>query len=97
MHGSWEIPCSPTAGHRQRDAWGSLRTGAYDERTREVGQTHTTWEVSEQSQIVGGGGDGGKGSGQGKPEPAKRIPDTEPEPCAQCAGSGTTSGKKEQA
>ena len=48
-------------------------------RTREVGQTHSTEEVSEQNQSIGGGGDGGKGSGQGEPEPTKRVPDSEPD------------------
>src|SRR5208282_5207297 len=59
-----------------------------DERTREVGQTHSTGEVSEQDQNNGGGGDGGKGSGQGEPEPAKRVPDSEPGRRAQRAGAG---------
>src|SRR2546430_7869452 len=44
------------------DASGSLRTHADDERTREVGQTYSTWEVSEQCQATGCGGDGGKRS-----------------------------------
>src|ERR1700730_14837867 len=56
---------------RNRAASGSLRTGAYDERTWEVGQTHSTGEVPEQSQTDGGGGDGGKGSGQREPGTSK--------------------------
>src|SRR6516165_540830 len=50
-----------------RDASGSLRTHADDERTGEVGQTRSTGEVSEQRRATGGGGDGGKGSGQREP------------------------------
>jgi hypothetical protein len=52
-------PSTPT-----RVASGGPRTQADDERTWEVGQTHSAWEVFEQSQNIGGGGDGGKGSGQ---------------------------------
>src|SRR5437016_13151290 len=74
---------------------GSLRTGADDERTREVGQVHSTGEVSEQSQTDGGGGDGGKGPGQREPGPAKRVPDPEPGKRAQRAGTGTRSSKEE--
>src|ERR1019366_3139949 len=75
---------------------GSPRTESDDERTREVGQTHSTGEVSEQGRSLGGGGDGGKGSGQGEPEPAKRDPDSEPVSRAKRAGAGTTNGKREQ-
>jgi hypothetical protein len=63
---------------RNRAVSGSLRTKADDERTREVGQAHTTEEVLEQDCESGGGEDGGKGSGQREPAPAKRVPDTEP-------------------
>jgi hypothetical protein len=59
-----------------RDASGSLRTYADDERTREVRQTYCTGEVPEQRRATGSGGDGGKGSGQREPAPAKRVPDT---------------------
>src|SRR6202040_3122607 len=75
------------------DASGSLRTYADDERTWEVGQTHCTWEVLEQRRATGCGGDGGKGSGQREPATAKRVPDTEPEQRAQCAGAGTSSSR----
>jgi hypothetical protein len=37
------------------DASGSLRMYADDERSREVGQTHSTGEVSEQGRATGGG------------------------------------------
>src|SRR6266436_8564561 len=73
------------------DASGSLRTHADDERTREVGQICSTCEVSEQSWATGGGGDGGKRSDQREPATAKRVPDTEPERRAQCAGAGRSS------
>ena len=76
------------------DASGSLRTYADDERTWEVGQIHCTWEVPEQCRATGGGGDGGKGSGQREPATAKRVPDTEPEGRAECAGAGTSSSRK---
>jgi len=56
---------SPEGGQCARDASGSPRTEDDDERTREVGQTHSTGEVSEQSQNSGGGGDGGKGLAKG--------------------------------
>src|SRR6516164_6861106 len=77
-----------------RDASGSLRTHADDERTGEVGPTRSTGEVSEQRRATGGGGDGGKGSGQREPASAKRVPDTEPERRAQCAGAGTSGSKR---
>src|SRR6516165_9770845 len=71
------------------DASGSLRTHADDERTWEVGQPYSTWEVPEQGRTTGGGGDGGKRTGQREPAPAKRVPDTEPERRAQCGGAWT--------
>ena len=77
-----------------RDASGSLRTYADDERTWEVGQPCSTGEVAEQRRATGGGGDGGKRAGQREPAPAKRVPDTEPGRRAQCAGAGTSSSKK---
>jgi hypothetical protein len=49
LHGSWEIPGSPESGQCSWDASGSPRTESDDERTREVGQTHSTGEVSEQT------------------------------------------------
>src|SRR6266403_370184 len=76
------------------DASGSLRTYADDERTWEVGQTCSTGEVPEQSRATGGGGDGGKRSGQREPATAKRVPDTEPDGRAECAGAGTSSSRK---
>src|SRR6266478_8778441 len=75
------------------DASGSLRTQADDERTREVGQICNTCEVSEQSWATSDGGDGGKRSDQREPATAKRVPDTEPDGHAQCAGAGTSSSK----
>src|SRR5713226_7534648 len=75
------------------DASGSLRTHADGERTREVGQTSSTCEVPEQGRATGGGGDGGKRSDQREPATAKRVPDTEPDGRAQCAGAGTSSSK----
>src|SRR5205814_1459964 len=41
-------PLFARGSHCQRDVSGSLRTGADDERTGEVGQTHSAGEVSEQ-------------------------------------------------
>ena len=73
--------CTGTGRSRVRPtgaASGSLRTEADDERSREVGQTHSTGEVPELSQTDGGGGDGGKGSGQREPAPGKRVPGTVP-------------------
>src|SRR5713101_8252186 len=58
----------------RRGGSGSPRTYADDERTQEVGQSHSTSEVSEQGRATGGGGGGGKGTGQGEPAPAKRAP-----------------------
>src|SRR2546430_8344367 len=80
--------------HLPWDTSGSLRTYADDERAWEVGQTYSTWEVPEQSRTTGGGGDGGKGSGQREPATAKRVPDTESDRRAQCAGAGTSSSRK---
>lgn len=54
-----------------RDASGSPRTYADDERAREVGQRRSTREVAEQSRAIGRGGDGGKGAGRGEPARAK--------------------------
>src|SRR5947209_14064842 len=79
---------------RNRAVSGSLRTEADDERTREVGQVHSTGEVLEQSQTDGGGGDGGKGPGQREPAPAKRVPDTEPGRRAKRAGARTRKGRR---
>src|SRR5712691_5746963 len=75
-----------------RDASGSSRTHADDERPGEGGQAGGTDEVSEQRRATGRGGDGGKRSGQRKPATAKRAPDSEPGRRAQCAGAGTSSG-----
>ena len=75
------------------DASGSPRMYADDERTREVGQTHSTGKVSKQGRATGGGGDGGKGFDQGKSATAKRVPDSEPERRAQCAGADTSGSK----
>src|SRR5262249_25516405 len=79
-----------------REASGSPRTHADDERAKEVGQDGSTDEASEQSRSGGGGGGGGKGSGQREPATAKRAPDPEPGRRAQCAGAGTSSCKKGQ-
>src|SRR5215470_13475765 len=57
---SWARP--PQMG--RRDASGSPRTYADDERDQEVGRPRSTCEVSEQRRATGGGGDGGKGAGQ---------------------------------
>src|SRR5215467_2849023 len=80
--------CTGTGRSRVRpreEAWaasGSLRTEADDERTREVGQTHSTGEVCEPSAKTGAGGDGGKGSGQEQPAPAKHVPNAGSGRCA---------------
>ena len=52
---------------------------ADDERTREVGQTHSTWEVSNKAGQPAAEEDGGKGFDQGKSATAKRVPDSEPD------------------
>ena len=41
-----------------------------DERIGEVGQLHSTWEVTEQRLQGDSGGEGGKGAGQGEPAQA---------------------------
>ena len=74
----------------RRDASGSPRTHADDERAQEVGQSYSTCEVPEQRRAIGGGGDGGKRTGQREPAPAKRAPDSAPAKRAQCAGAGTS-------
>jgi len=48
----------------------SLRTQCDDERIGEVGQLHSTWEVTEQRLQGDSGGEGGKGAGQGEPAQA---------------------------
>ncbi|MFZ1999415.1 MAG: group II intron reverse transcriptase/maturase, partial [Candidatus Sulfotelmatobacter sp.] len=62
-----------------RDASGSLRTYADDERTWEVGQTYCTGEVPEQHRATSSGGDGGKRFGQREPaqQNASRTPSRE--------------------
>ena len=96
-----EAPCAGTGRSQvcpeQQWRWdvsGSLRTQADDERTWEVGQTRSTWEVPEQCRATGGGGDGRQGYGQREPQPAKRGPDTEPDSGAPCAGAGTPSSEE---
>jgi len=69
---------------------------ADDERTREVGQTCSTCEVLEQGWATGGGGDGGKRFGQGKSATAKRVPDSEPDRRAQCAGADRQAASKDK-
>src|ERR1039458_5653795 len=69
-----------------------------DARTREVGQAHSTCEVSEQGRwcAIGCGGDGGKGSGQGEAASANQAHGTQrPVPQggpATRAGAATTGG-----
>ena len=58
---------------------GSPRTYADDERTWEVGQAHSTREVSEQTRATWGGGDGGKAASQRECAKAPISPDAEPE------------------
>jgi hypothetical protein len=50
----------------QRDARGTLRRYALDERPWEVRQPRITCEAAEQARTSGGGGGGGKGAAQGK-------------------------------
>jgi|SRR6266568_3157901 len=92
--GNREIPGWPEKS-TTRDVSGSLRTQADDEPTGEVGQAYSTGEVLEQGQNSGGGEDGGKGLGPRELGTAKRVPDTEPERRAQCAGTSTGYSKKE--
>ncbi len=82
---SWVLPSLI----KRRDASGSPRTHADDERAQEVGQSRSTDEVAEQGRATGGGGGGGKGTGQGEPAPAKRAPDTAPDQRVQYAGAST--------
>ena len=49
-----------------RDARGTLRRYALDERAREVGQARSTCEAAEQRRASGRGGGGGKGPAQGE-------------------------------
>src|SRR5450755_1812883 len=49
-----------------RDAGGTLRRYALDERAREVGQARTTCEAAEQRRASGCGGGGGKGPARGE-------------------------------
>jgi len=49
-----------------RDAGGTPRRYALDERAREVGQARTTCEAAEQRRASGRGGGGGKGPAQGE-------------------------------
>ena len=86
-----------------RGGWchGTCRQGpapySGDARGRAVGQVRSTNEGDEQSQHHGGGAGGGKGPGQGKHRRAKRAPDTEPDPRAQCARPCASSRSQEQA
>ena len=62
---------------RQRLPWdvsGSVRTYADDERTWEVGQPHSTYEVPEQRRTTGGGGWRGRGLAKGDPRTSKTRP-----------------------
>jgi hypothetical protein len=77
----------------ERDALGSPRTHAKDERTQAVGRSHSTWEVSEQagSESNRGGGDGGKATDQGEGVSESHAPDSEPDDGhARDAGAPTT-------
>ena len=51
-----------------------------DERSQEVGRTHSTAEALEQGEPAGAnrGERGGKGAGQGEHDPEHHGPDTEP-------------------
>ena len=73
---------------------GSQRTYAEEERTREVGQPHSSYELAEPSRGTGRGGEGGKGAGRGELARAQRAPDSGPGKPAQRARAGTSSSKQ---
>src|SRR5215211_5574076 len=87
--------------HPSRHAWvalKSLRTQANDERSQEVGQTHSSNEAREQSwpsderyRRGNGGAGGAKGFGQREDATAKHEPDTGPDHRAKWAGANTAS------
>ena len=63
----------------ERDASGSPRTHAEDERTQAVGWLHSTEEILEQAWNDNGcGGDGGKATSQREDASEFHAPDTEP-------------------
>jgi RNA-directed DNA polymerase len=53
-------------------------------------------EVLEQGWATGGGGDGGKRFDQGKSATAKRVPNSEPDRRAQCAGEIRQAASKDE-
>src|SRR6201984_821805 len=68
--------------------WGAV---ADDARTREVGPRHSSWEAGEQSGAIRRGVGGAKGGDQGECEPAKHVPDPEPDKRVTGAGAHTAS------
>src|SRR5262249_36393304 len=60
-------------------------------RTREVGPRHSSWEAGEQSGAIRRGVGGAKGGDQGECEPAKHVPDAEPDKRVTGAGAHTAS------
>jgi hypothetical protein len=76
--GNRESLSSPAGS--ERDASGSLRTHAEDERTQAVGWSHSTWEVLEQDWNDNRcGEDGGKATSQREGASESHAPDTEPD------------------
>src|ERR1700739_426648 len=73
---------------------GSRRTYADDERTREVAQSHSTYEVADPSRGTGRGGEGGKWTDRGELARAQRAPDSGPGKHAQRTRAGTASSEQ---
>src|SRR6516225_7196264 len=89
-------------GLRRRSASGRRGAVADDERAREVGRRHSSWEADESGSIQRGavrggaircGAGGAKGGGQGEYGPAKHAPDTESGERVTSAGTYTASSK----
>src|SRR5262249_12032248 len=57
----------------------------------EVGPRHSSWEAGEQSGAIRRGVGGAKGGDQGECEPAKHVPDAEPDKRVTGAGAHTAS------
>src|SRR5262249_40920067 len=57
----------------------------------EVGPRHSSWEAGEQSGAIRRGVGGAKGGDQGECEPAKHVPDAEPD--ERVTGAGAAYGK----
>jgi hypothetical protein len=74
---------------RRRSASGRRGAVADDERAREVGLRHSSWEADEQSGVICCGVGGAKGGDQGECGPAKHATDSEPHKRVTGAGPHT--------